>query len=85
MSLDDLAGSVRVSRFALAHAFRDELGISPHRYAMALQVDRAKRLLRRGHPAASVAADTGFCDQAHLTRVFREIVGITPARYQRSR
>ena len=31
-----------------------------------------------------MAVDTGFYDQAHLTRHFTRLLATTPARYQRS-
>jgi AraC-like DNA-binding protein len=37
--------------------------------------------LRAGLPIAIVAAEAGFYDQAHLTRHFKRIVGLTPGRY----
>jgi transcriptional regulator GlxA family with amidase domain len=44
-------------------------------------VRHAKSLLRAGLPIALVAAEAGFYDQAHLTRHFKRIVGLTPGRY----
>lgn len=80
-SLGELARAAGMSGFALVHAFTEELGISPHRYQLALRVERAKRLLRAGETPAAVALETGFYDQAHLTRVFRRIVGVPPGRF----
>lgn len=48
---------------------------------MCERVIRARALLAQGLPPAAVAAATGFADQAHLTRVFRRITGVTPGRY----
>jgi AraC-like DNA-binding protein len=49
-----------------------------------LRVERAKCMLRQGWPASDVAARLGFADQAHLTRQFRQRVGVTPAAYART-
>ncbi|MFI5226445.1 MAG: helix-turn-helix domain-containing protein [Candidatus Limnocylindrales bacterium] len=35
-----------------------------------------------GQPLADVAAEVGFCDQAHLTRRFRRFLGTTPGRFR---
>jgi len=54
----------------------------PHQYQKQVQVRRAKELLARGVPIAAVAVDTGFCDQSHLNRVFKNFTGLTPGQFQ---
>ena len=56
-------------------------GMSPHAYQRQARVRRACALIRLGQPLADVAAAAGFADQAHLTRVFRRVVGVTPGVY----
>jgi len=34
-------------------------------------------------PIARIARDTGFADQAHLTRAMRDLLGVTPAALRR--
>ncbi|CAI9415651.1 HTH-type transcriptional activator RhaS [Nocardioides sp. T2.26MG-1] len=68
----------------LVRAFSGEFGIPPHRYLTGRRLDRARRLLLAGERAADVAAIVGFHDQAHLTRHFRRLLGVTPAAYARS-
>lgn len=65
----------------LVRAFSREYGIPPHRYLTGRRVDLARRLLLAGHRPAQVAADAGFYDQAHLTRHFRRVLGVTPAAF----
>jgi AraC-like DNA-binding protein len=73
-----LAG-LSVSRFATL--FRQEVGISPHRYLCLVRVRHAQRLLRHGTPPSVVATEVGFFDQSHLGRHFRRTVGVTPGDY----
>jgi AraC-like DNA-binding protein len=50
------------------------------------QIERARhatRLLRQGHPIATVACDAGYFDQAHLTRSLKRLIGQTPAQIAR--
>ena len=44
-------------------------------------MDLARRLILTGRPLGSVAADSGFYDQPHLTRHFKRIVGVGPRAY----
>ncbi|MFE9450518.1 AraC family transcriptional regulator [Streptomyces sp. NPDC006739] len=68
----------------LVRAFSGAYGIAPHQYLMSRRVGRARRLLLAGRPPSEVASATGFYDQAHLTRHFGRLVGVTPGRYQSS-
>jgi AraC-like DNA-binding protein len=67
----------------LVRAFGREFGMPPHRYLTTRRVDLARRLLLEGLPVPEVAAAAGFCDQSHLTRHFRRVVGVGPGRYAR--
>jgi AraC-like DNA-binding protein len=84
-SLAELAAMTGLSQFALLRAFRRETGMPPHAYLNQLRVRRARLLLDRGLAPADVAAQTGFADQAHLTRHFKRVLGVPPAAYQRER
>ncbi|MGV9450049.1 helix-turn-helix domain-containing protein [Streptomyces sp. NPDC003635] len=68
----------------LVRAFSGAYGIAPHQYLTSRRVERARRLLLTGARPAEAALDTGFYDQAHLTRHFKRMVGVTPGRYRRS-
>ncbi|WP_246646389.1 helix-turn-helix transcriptional regulator [Nonomuraea ceibae] len=82
--LRELAEAVGTTPFALVRAFRRAYGLPPHAYLTQLRVRRARELLARGTPPAEAAQAAGFCDQSHLSRHFRRIVGTTPGAYQRA-
>jgi AraC-like DNA-binding protein len=84
-SLSELAQVTQMSPFALLRAFRAETGLPPHAYLNQQRVRTARLLLDGGAPPADVAAQTGFADQAHLTRHFKRVVGVPPGAYQRER
>ncbi|MGW5171626.1 helix-turn-helix domain-containing protein [Streptomyces nodosus] len=46
-----------------------------------MRLRRAKALLAGGTAPSSTAAETGFADQAHLTRCFTRTYGMTPSAY----
>jgi AraC-like DNA-binding protein len=71
----------------LRRRFTAGVGLSPKRFG---RVQRLKRLVRGLDGQARVdwaaaAARHGYCDQAHLVDEFRELVGVTPTGYLRSR
>jgi AraC family transcriptional regulator len=85
ISLADLAGVVQLSVFHFMRKFRAEFGCPPHAYVMQRRLEHAKRqLARRDIPLKAVAANCGFADQSHMTRLFRRLLGATPAEYRNS-
>jgi AraC-like DNA-binding protein len=80
-SLAELARETGSSRFQLLRGFAREFGLTPHAYLVQRRLAIARAQLRAGRSPADVAASTGFCDQAHLTRSFRRLYGITPHRF----
>ncbi|WP_037915017.1 helix-turn-helix transcriptional regulator [Actinacidiphila yeochonensis] len=82
-TLDQAARVLHVHPAHLVRAFRAAYGIPPHQYVTARRVDLARRLLLDGLAPAAAATAAGFYDQPHLTRHFKRVVGVTPARYAR--
>ncbi|MEU1190143.1 AraC family transcriptional regulator [Streptomyces sp. NPDC005859] len=83
-SLADLAADLGLSRYQLLRAFRTTTGIPPYAWLAQYRVTRARALLESGLRPAEVASLVGFADQAHLTRWFRRVMGVTPAAYRNS-
>lgn len=84
ISLADAARELGAHPTHLVRAFGVEFGVPPHRYLTGRRLDDARGLLLDGVRPAEVAATVGFHDQAHLTRHFRRLLGVTPAAYARS-
>ncbi|KQU78087.1 MULTISPECIES: AraC family transcriptional regulator [unclassified Rhizobacter] len=82
LTLADLAQAAGLSPFHFQRRFKARHHATPHQMLMALRLFRAKRQLSAGIAPALVAADNGLTDQAHLTRRFAGMYGVTPARYQ---
>lgn len=84
IGLRQLAGLCGVHPVYFARAFRAHTGDSLGEFVRKLRVQRAAALLGRSDdPIADIALSLGFADQSHLTRVFRNITGRTPASYRR--
>jgi len=82
----DLAAIARLSTFHFNVAFRNSVGDSPHGYLIRRRVERAQGLMLSTQRSLSdIAAECGLADQSHLTRLFRKIVGESPAAWRRAR
>lgn len=82
VAVGELAQREGISEYALIRAYRREFSITPSQHLLSMRVDCARDLLVRGVSPADVAAATGFSDQAHLTRAFKQRIGSTPAAYR---
>lgn len=79
--LDDLAAVANVTPYHVLRVFKQQFGIPPHAYLMQFRIQQARKLLAHGMPLALVAAETGFTDQSHFTKVFKRMVGVTPGQF----
>ncbi len=89
--MDDVGSGVRVRDIAaragvhpvyLARQFRRFFGSSVVAYLQRRRVTRAADLIASSSmPLSSVAFESGFADQSHLSRSFRSGTGLTPGAY----
>jgi AraC-like DNA-binding protein len=75
---------VELSPYHLLRVFKDATGFPPHTWLVLERICRARRLLAAGASPAHVSTAVGFADQAHLTRWFKRVTGVTPAVYRKS-
>ena len=80
--LGDVAQAAGLPPFRLFRAFQRTTGMTPHVYQRQARVRFAVGMIRFGHPLREVAMAAGFADQAHLTRIFRKTMGVTPGAYR---
>ena len=82
-----LAREAGLSERRLGVLFQHQVGMRPKHYARLLRF-RAVVSQAHGKPRVNwsqVAADCGYCDQAHLTHEFRQFAGITPTAFMAAR
>ncbi|WP_338760036.1 AraC family transcriptional regulator [Massilia sp. METH4] len=84
LTLDALARAAGMDKFQLVRGFGHAFGLTPHACLMQRRIQLARALLAAGVPVVQAAADAGFADQSHLTRLFARTFGITPAAYRRA-
>jgi AraC-like DNA-binding protein len=80
LDVASLAAEVGWSRRHLAQEFGREYGLAPKTMARVLRFERARWMVARpDRPSlAAVAATCGYADQAHMTRDWTELAGISP-------
>jgi AraC-like DNA-binding protein len=80
-ALPDLAALLGTSPWWLSRVFHQVTGVTLHRYRTRLRVSAALDRLGEGVDSlAGLAAELGFADQAHLSRVVRQCTGLPPGR-----
>jgi AraC family transcriptional regulator len=80
----DLAHLVQFSVSHFFRAFKVSFGQSPLTYVKVRRMRRAQVImLNTRQPLAQVALDCGMSDQAHFSRVFRQVVGTCPSLWRR--
>ncbi|WBV58357.1 AraC family transcriptional regulator N-terminal domain-containing protein [Chryseobacterium daecheongense] len=82
LSIDSIAKLAYVSKSNFFKMFKDELGTSPNDFILQERINRAKELLATQNSIKETAYQTGFSDTNYFTRVFKQLVGVTPKTYQ---
>jgi AraC family transcriptional regulator len=85
IGVGDFAAIARLSSGHFARAFRATVGETPYAYVIRRRIEHAQDLvLRTDKPLAQIALDCGLADQAHMTRLFRRVVGVSPGAWRRA-
>jgi AraC-like DNA-binding protein len=83
--LREAAANAGLHETHFSREFRRYVGITANEFRARARVRLAsKLLLTTSSPLASVALTAGLSDQSHLTRLFSERLGISPAVYRRT-
>jgi AraC-like DNA-binding protein len=84
IALTEIAGECRLSVSHFSRAFRQSMGVAPHRWLLNRRVELAKDLMRNRESSLSdIALRCGFADQSHFTRVFSRRAGVSPGAWRR--
>jgi AraC family transcriptional regulator len=83
LTVAQVAGAADVHPVYLSYLFRKESGHTLGEYLNRVRVRAAAVLLTSSRvPISAIAAECGFSDQSHLTRVFKNVTGITPGLFR---
>lgn len=78
----DVARNLKMGESTLSHHFKKAKAGSPMKLLQSLRIQRVKALLVQGHKLEAIAGITGFCNGLYLSRIFKQVTGISPSDYR---
>ena len=85
ISLATLARLVGLSPYYFCRAFKQSLGMPPHRYHNSRRIERAKLLLAEPAPSVTdIGMTVGYSETSSFTAAFHKTTGVTPTAYRRA-
>jgi AraC-like DNA-binding protein len=81
--IEDLARYIGLSQSALERRFRRVIGVSPKKFYSLARLKRAARLQATGADLTTVAHASGYFDQSHFIKEFRQMTGSAPSAFLR--
>ena len=85
LSLEKLAGAFFVSRYYVAHVFKEQAGISVHQYILKKRMQASREAILGGENISQVYERFGFRDYSSFYRAFRREYGMSPKEYREER
>jgi transcriptional regulator GlxA family with amidase domain len=83
VSIAMVASRLGTSTRQLERLFQQAVGCSPQATYVQLRLKHALWMLNSNASIASIAAETGFSDSAHLGKAFKAIYGVSPSEARR--
>jgi len=85
LRVSDLSEQVRLSVSRFSKAFNVTFGRPPYDYILSRRIEAAKHLIAStNEPLSQIAHACGLSDQAHLSKIFKRIVGTSPLKWRRN-
>ena len=78
LSLDVLASEFYVSKYHIAHVFKDNLGLSIHQYITKKRLSACREAIQGGDNITQAYQMFGFGDYSSFYRAFKKEYGISP-------
>lgn len=78
LSLDAIAGEFYVSKYHIAHVFKENLGLSIHQYITKKRLSMCRQAIRGKMSITEAYQTFGFGDYSSFYRAFKKEYGISP-------
>ncbi|HLZ64966.1 MAG TPA: GlxA family transcriptional regulator [Aliidongia sp.] len=86
LSVTEIARRLGTGKRQLERHFRNALGSSPQAACLEMRLSLAQHLIEHSEKSvALIAAECGFCDTSHLSRMFRRRFAATPQEFRKTR
>lgn len=83
LDLKTLAAESGYSRNHFLRMFRRATDSTPHQYLLRLRIEKAQSLIKnKSLRMIDIAESCGFASQSQFSRVFKQVVGVTPKQYR---
>lgn len=82
LSLEKLADEFYVSKYHIAHVFKDNIGLSIHQYITKKRLSLCQEAIRARMNITDVYHTYGFGDYSSFYRAFKKEYGISPKEYR---
>ena len=83
VSIQQLADSIGITRFAMHEQFRRKYKVGPQQYLTQLRLNAVRRALADSSvPIDEIAVSCGLRDKSYLSRVFKEKYGLSPSAFR---
>jgi AraC family transcriptional regulator len=84
--IPDLTAIAHLSVRHFSMAFKQSFGQPPHAYIVRRRIEKAQQMmLLSDEPLSQIALACGLADQAHLSKWFRRLAGVTPNAWRKER
>ena len=82
LSLEKLGEQFSISKYHIAHIFKEETGVSVHRYILKKRLECCANDIKIGKPVSKIIREYGFSDYSSFFRAFRKEYHLSPREYR---